>query len=272
MENNRSQKVILITGASSGIGKESAKQLVSKGYRVYAAARRLEQMQDLEALGCATIRMDISKEEEVEEVVGNILDEAGTVDVLVNNAGYATQGPVEEMPLEDARAIFDVNLFGLGYLTKLVLPGMREQGAGRIVNIGSAGGKVYLPLSAWYIASKHALEGWNDCLRTELKQFGIDVVLIEPGAIATEFNGVAMSSILERSGDGPYGKLAHAYVNLDVPGSHPSVIADVIVKAVETKKTKYRYVAGKMARTTIGMRKWLGDKAYDRLLDTIYKV
>ena len=202
-------KTVLITGASAGIGKETAKQLVEKGYVVYTAARRVENMEDLKDLGCVPLKMDITREEDIVAVVERIREEQGGVDILINNAGFGTQGSVEETTLDDARYQFDVNLFGLARLTQLVLPYMRENRFGKIVNISSVGGKIYVPLGGWYHATKHALEGWSDCLRTEVQQFGIDVVIIEPGAIGTEFNDVFVGPMLERSGDGPYKDLAH---------------------------------------------------------------
>ncbi len=265
-------QTVLITGASSGIGKAAARDLSQAGFKVYAVARRLEQMQELTAHGVTTLKMDITSDDDIDQVISQIAEETGGVDILVNNAGFATQGPVEEMPMEDARAMFDVNLFGLGKLTQSVLPHMREKQEGRIINVGSAAGRVYIPLSAWYVASKHALEGFNDSLRSEISQFGIKVVLIEPGAIETEFNDVAMSKIEQRSGEGPYAKLVNAYANMELDGSPPEVISNIIVKAATIGKPKTRYVAGKMAKETILMRRWLGDAFYDKLLYSIIKV
>ncbi|MCL4113180.1 UNVERIFIED_CONTAM: hypothetical protein GTU68_051197 [Idotea baltica] len=179
-------KVILVTGASSGIGKATALKLIKEGHTVYGAARRLNKMKELETAGGHAVALDVMDHERVKEVVKQILDQEGRIDVLVNNAGYALWGPVEEVGYEAAKRQFEVNIFGLAEVTKAVLPGMRAQKSGRIINVSSVGGKIYSPLGAWYHATKHALEGWSDCLRLELKQFGIDVVIIQPGAIATE--------------------------------------------------------------------------------------
>lgn len=265
-------KTVLITGASSGIGKVAARDLSQAGFNVYAVARRTEPMQELCKHGVTTIKMDVTCDKDIDSVLGQISDKTGGVDILVNNAGFSIQGPFEEMPLEDARAIFDVNLFGLGRLTQGVVPYMREKRQGRIINVGSAAGRVYLPLNAWYVASKHALEGFNDCLRSELSQFGIKVVLIEPGAIDTEFNEVATSKPERRSTEGPYARLVNAFANMDLEGSLPEVISDVILKAATVPRPKTRYVAGNMARETIMLRKWLGDGFYDKLLWSIIKV
>ncbi|MCG8370895.1 MAG: oxidoreductase [Proteobacteria bacterium] len=266
-------KTVLITGASSGIGKETAKQLAARGYRVYAAARRIERMADLERLGCVPLRMDVTKEEDLVAAIERIREQRGGVDVLINNAGFGTQGSIEETSLEDARYQFDVNLFGLARLTQLVLPHMRENRFGKIVNVSSVGGKIYVPLGGWYHATKHALEGWSDCLRTEVARFGIDVVIVEPGAIGTEFNDVFVGPMLERSGDGPYKDLAHGIVGYmrDLESkpdgsSPPSVIADVIVEALEARRPKTRYVAGRMAKSILFARRWLSDRMFDRMI------
>lgn len=159
-------------------------------------------MRDLEERGAVAIAMDITKDDEVVAAVGRIAAENGGVDVLINNAGFATNGAMEDTALTDARYQFEVNLFGLARLTQLVLPYMRQQGAGTIVNISSMGGNIYTPLGAWYHATKHAVEGWSDCLRLELKPFGIDVIVIEPGIMQTEFGDVLVGPLLERSGKG----------------------------------------------------------------------
>ena len=198
-------RTVLITGASSGIGKATAKRLLKEGYSVYAAARRVEQMRDLEELGAIALKMDITNEEDVVAGVARINAEQGGTDILVNNAGFGLYGAMEDTPLDDARYQFEVNLFGAARLTQLVLPYMRDRGAGKIVNVSSVGGKIYTPLGSWYYATKHALEGWSDCLRWELKHFGIDVIIVEPGLIRTDFGNVMRGPLLEYSGDSAYG-------------------------------------------------------------------
>ncbi len=269
-------KTVLITGASAGIGKETAKQLVAKGYTVYAAARRLEKMDDLKEIGCVPLKMDITREDDITAVVERIREAQGGVDILINNAGFGTQGSIEETSLDDARYQFDVNLFGLARLTQLVLPYMRENRFGKIINISSVGGKIYVPLGGWYHATKHALEGWSDCLRTEVQQFGIDVVIVEPGAIGTEFNDVFVGPMLERSGDGPYAELAHGLADYaremdERPNgnSPPSVIADTIVKALSARRPRTRYAAGKLAKPILFIRRWASDRMFDRLIGSM---
>ena len=265
-------RVVLITGASAGIGMATAKRLLQEGYPVYAAARRVERMQDLEDLGATVLKMDVTREEDVVAGVERIKEERGGADILVNNAGFGLYGPVEETPLDAARYQFEVNLFGTARLTQLVLPRMREKGAGKIVNISSIGGKVYSPLGAWYYATKHALEGWSDCLRWELKRFGIDVIIIQPGLIRTEFGDVAFGSLRENMRDSAYSRIFDRLSErLDGygGGSSPEVIADTVLKAVRARRPRTRYSAGRFAKPTLLFRKFASDRMFDRLLDRL---
>ncbi|NEO73843.1 oxidoreductase [Moorena sp. SIO3H5] len=266
---NGKSKVALITGASSGMGKEMAKSLLKDGLTVVVAARSVEKMADLRELGAHPLRMDITDEASIQAAVNEIQDTYGKVDVLVNNAGFGCYGTVEETSIDDARYQFEVNIFGLARLTQLLLPKMREARSGKIINISSMGGKMYTPLGAWYHASKHALEGWSDCLRLELAAFNIDVVIIEPGIIRTAFGNVLMGPMLERSGNGPYAKLANSVAKATEnsynsgSGSSPKVITDIVSKAVKARKPKTRYVAGQFAAPMIFIRKWFGDRIFD---------
>jgi short-subunit dehydrogenase len=263
-------KVILITGGSSGMGKVTAQKLIKKGHTVYTAARRMEKMQDLKEMGGHPLKMDITKEEDIQNVVDTIIGNHGKLDVLINNAGYAVYGAVEDTPVEEAKNQFEVNLFGLGRLTQMVLPHMRKQQSGKIINLSSMGGKIYTPLGAWYHASKHALEGWSDALRLELKPFNIDVVIIEPGLINTEFGDVLMEPMMRRSGEGAYSDLAHKVKAATLESykeknsSPPSVVADKIAKIVDKDNPKTRYAVGKMAKPLMFVRKYLGDWVYDK--------
>lgn len=264
---------VLITGASAGIGKETARKLLEEGYVVYAAARRVERMQDLEGLGAIALKMDVTKEEDMVAGVERINAERGGVDILVNNAGFGLYGAMEDLPLDDARYQFEVNLFGLARLTQLVLPYMRARRAGKIVNISSVGGKVYTPMGSWYHATKHALEGWSDCLRFELRQFGIDVIIIEPGIIRTDFGRVALEPMQEHSGDTAYAgfvkRMMDSMESLEASGrvgSPPSVIANAILKAIQAKRPKARYAAGQYAKPLILLRRLLSDRMFDRII------
>ncbi|GGA52671.1 oxidoreductase [Dyella nitratireducens] len=274
---DKRKKTALVTGASSGMGKAIAKRLIKDGFQVYAAARRIDAMGDLAALGAKLLGMDISKEGEVKTAVGIILAEAGGVDVLVNNAGFGLYGPIEDIGISEARYQFEVNVFGPARLTQLLLPAMRKNGGGTIVNITSMGGKIYTLLGGWYHATKHALEGWSDCLRLELAPFGIKVVVVEPGLIETGFGEVVAEGLLKRPGSGAYVKLTQATAKATKDaygkdaygkgrGTHPDVIASVVSKAVSASKPRTRYVAGKYAKPMIMIRQWLGDRVFDRVI------
>ncbi|TNE51814.1 MAG: SDR family NAD(P)-dependent oxidoreductase [Deltaproteobacteria bacterium] len=268
-------QVIMITGASSGMGKDFALALLKKGHMVYGLARRVEKMQDIVQAGGKAIAMDITDEAQVQSAVEQVIREKGRVDVLINNAGYAVYGPVEEVPIDKARRQFEVNMFGLASITQKVLPHMRERGSGRIINISSMGGKVYTPMGAWYHATKHALEGWSDCLRVELMPFGIDVVIIEPGGIATEFTDVFQANLQGDSENGPYASGLQSIIQstkqMASQLSPPSVITKLILRAVHSKRPKTRYVAGAYAKPLIFMRKYLSDRMFDRILNSQFQ-
>lgn len=269
---SKPQPTALVTGASSGMGKRIAERLIADGYLVYVAARDTARMADLAQRGAVPLRMDISKDEDIVAAVAAITERSGGVDVLVNNAGYGLYGPVEEVSLDEARYQFEVNVFGAARLTQLLLPAMRARGSGTIVNITSMGGKIYTLLGAWYHATKHALEGWSDSLRLEVEPFGVRVVVIEPGLIETGFGDAASTGLVERSGAGPYAKMAKgvaASMNRSYGqgrGTDPRVIADVVGDAVKARRPKTRYAAGRYAKLMIGVRKWLGDRVFDRLI------
>lgn len=265
-------RTVLITGASSGIGEATSRAFLAAGWTVHAAARRTEKMAGLEAAGAHIHALDLNRDDSIVLLARAVLDSAGGIGVLVNNAGVGVYGAVEEVPLDEARRQFEVNLFGLARLTQLLLPSMRAVGGGTIVNVSSIGGRVYTPMGAWYHASKHALEGWSDCLRIEVAPFGIRVIVVEPGAIETEFAELAMAPLLERSRPGPYavvaGKMAAATrrAYLDRKASSPDLIASLIVRAVESRKAKTRYAAGHLARPVLWARRLLGDRGFDWII------
>jgi short-subunit dehydrogenase len=265
-----STKVALVTGASSGIGMDTALALRDKGYTVYAVARRVDRMADLKANGIHAFAMDVTDDESMVSGMKRIIDEAGRIDVLVNNAGYGSYGALEDVPLDEARRQFEVNVFGLARLTQLALPHMRAQRSGHIVNISSVGGKIYSPLGDWYHATKYAVEGLSNALRVELRPFGVHVVVIEPGAIRTEWSGIAAQSLLAMSGDTAYAAQAKALgavmgaaetrTNLTSP---PSVIAKAIVRAVTARRPRTRYVVGAGAKPIIFLHAVLPDRGFD---------
>ena len=280
MDNERrrstSGKIILATGASSGMGREAVKLLASGGHTVYAGARRMDRMDDLSKHGIVPVEMDVTKSADNERVVSRIIDAEGRIDVLINNAGFGLYGTVEDIPLEDARYQFEVNLFGLAHLTQLVLPHMRARGAGRIVNVSSMGGRVFTPFGAWYHATKHAVEGWSDCLRIETAPFNIQVVLIQPGMIRTEFGEVLGRGIQKYYGDSAYkAGLDRFFAAASDPKAmsrvtDPSVLARVFVKAATTAHPRRRYVKGAMACPLMFIRKWFGDAVYEAILRRIF--
>lgn len=244
--------VVLITGASSGIGKEAAQLLVQKGLKVYGAARNVEKMKDLIPLGIEVLSLDVTDEKSVENCIKNIIDREGRIDILVNNAGYGSFGPVEVVPLEEARRQFEVNLFGLGLLVQKVLPVMRAQQSGRIINVSSMAAYFSEPNGGWYHATKAALERYSDSLRMEVKPFGIDVVLIQPGMIYTEWQNIAHDKLLETSKGSIYEpmavKQAEGMNRMYKYASKPTVIAKAIVKASIVKRPCARYKKGRFSK------------------------
>ena len=264
------KKVALITGASSGIGKETALLLIQQGYIVYGVARRLGKMQDLKEAGVKLLEMDVTDELSMVNGVTEILKTEGRIDVLLNNAGYGSYGALEDVPMSEARYQFEVNIFGMARLTQLVLPQMRKQHSGRIINISSIGGKLGEPQGAWYHATKFAVEGLSDSLRMELKEFGIDVVIIEPGAIITEWAGIAREHMLKTSGDTDYGVLTRKHAQMferaDKMGSKPIVVAKTIIKAIMSARPKTRYATGGGAKLILFAKSILSDRMFDRVM------
>lgn len=268
-------KVVLITGASSGMGKSTANILHAQGYKVYGAARRTDRMQDLADKGMGVVSLDLTKDESIVAAVNEVLEKEGRIDVLINNAGYGSYGSVEEVSIEEAKRQFEVNIFGLARITQLVLPGMREQKSGRIINISSMGGKIYTPMGAWYHATKFALEGWSDCLRLEVQQFGIDVVVVEPGGIQTEWGNIAMENLEKVSGNGPYADMVKQVVSALSEGgdklSPVDLLGKEIAKAATVNKPKTRYLKGYMAKPLVTLRRWVSDRTFDKLLMSQFK-
>jgi NAD(P)-dependent dehydrogenase (short-subunit alcohol dehydrogenase family) len=265
-------KVALVTGASSGIGEATARQLAAAGFTVYAAARRTERMHKLTAAGIHPIAMDVTDDASMQASVKALLTEQGRIDVLVNNAGYGSYGALEDVPMEEARAQMEVNVFGAARLTQLVLPAMRAQHSGTIVNVTSMGGKITTPLGAWYHATKFALEALSDCLRMEVAPFGIDVVVIEPGGIRTEWGGIAADKVRAVSSHGPYAPQGNAVANSLTSestrrrSSPPELIGKTITKAVTTRRPRTRYAVGYGARPMIFLHGLLPDRTFDAFI------
>lgn len=264
------KKVALVTGASAGIGAATARLLAQSGYTVYGVARRVDKMAGLRDLGIKTIAMDVADDASMVKAVDHIIAEQGRIDVLVNNAGFGSYGAVEDVPMEDARYQLEVNVIGLARLCQLVLPHMREQHFGKIVNITSIGGKMATPLGGWYHASKFAVEGLSDSLRLEVKPFGVDVIIIEPGGVKTEWGGIAFDSAEKTSGHTVYGDLTRkaksVFAKSEVNNVEPIVIAELIKDAIETKSPKPRYAKGYMAGIILRAKKWLSDSMFDKMI------
>lgn len=269
------KKVVLLTGASSGIGKETVKVLLEKDFTVYASSRRVEKMTDLVLIGAKVLAMDVSDDASMSKGVKEIIEKEGRIDVLVNNAGYGSYGALEDVPIEEGKYQFEVNLFGLARLTQLVLPYMRKQKGGRIINVSSIGGSIGEPHGAWYHATKYAVEGLSDSLRMEIKQFGIDVIIIKPGAIQTEWNAIARQNLMKVSGNTAYKDLAYKHSNMlanaDKNGSAPKVVARTIAKAISVSKPKTRYLTGSGAKIVLFLRNILSDRMFDRIMLSMMK-
>lgn len=265
-------KVALVTGASSGIGEATARKLHELGYVVYGAARRTDRLQALATEGIRALAMDVTDDASMRAGVEQIIAEAGRIDVLVNNAGYGSYGALKDVSIDEGRRQFEVNVFGAMRLAQLVLPHLREQRSGTIVNITSMGGKIYTPMGGWYHGTKFALEALSDCLRMEVAPFGIDVVVIEPGGIKTEWGEIAATHLEETSGSGPYRAQANAVASsllsesTSERTSPPSVVADAIAEAVTARRPKTRYAVGYGAKPLIAARGLLSDRQFDALV------
>lgn len=264
------KKVILITGASSGIGRATAIRLQQAGNLVYAAARRIERLQPLAKYGIRPLVLDLTQPATLEQAVATIQQQTGRLDVLINNAGYGAYGAIETVPISTAKRQFEVNLFGTARLIQIVLPIMRAQHSGRIINVTSIAGKIYQPLGGWYVATKHALEGLSDTLRSEVKQFGIQVVLIEPGLIQTEWAKIADQNLQTNTTAAAYAPLTaktDALLKFAYRwASDPNVIAQVMVKAVTSRRPRTRYAAGFGSHLTLTSRRILSDRQFDAML------
>ncbi|MGZ6754756.1 MAG: oxidoreductase [Nocardioides sp.] len=273
---------VLITGCSSGIGEATALMLVRAGHTVYATARRPETLADLEIAGARILALDVTDEESMAAAVKTVEDEHGSVGTLVNNAGYGEYGPVEETDLARVRTMFETNVFGLSRLTQLVLPGMRRAGRGRVVNISSMGGRIVFPVGGYYHASKYAVEAISDALRVEVKPFGIEVVVVEPGLIRTGFEGRVNEGIASDAGltsdQSAYAELlaksgkatTENYSTRLAVG--PDSVAKVVLKAVEADRPRTRYVVTPAAKAMIALRKLGGDRVWDTFVRAQFKL
>lgn len=265
----------LVTGASSGIGEQIALSLQSAGYQVYAGARRTDRMKHLETQGIKVISLDVTDETSMKKAIHDIEKATGMIDLLINNAGYGSYGAFEDVPMSEAKNQFEVNIFGLARLTQLVIPKMRENHHGIIINISSIGAKFGESFGAWYHATKYAVEGLTDSLALELAPFGIKVIAIEPGAIKTEWSTIAADNLIKNSATGVYAESAKKKAaimkrfNQMSLASEPSVIAKGILKILKKKHPKFRYAIGGGAKPLMLFRKLTSDRVFYYLLSKI---
>jgi NAD(P)-dependent dehydrogenase (short-subunit alcohol dehydrogenase family) len=268
---------VLITGCSTGIGRATAERLARNGMTVYATARKLDSIADLQAAGCKTLALDVTSEESMRAAVSAVEEADGAVGALVNNAGYSQSGAVETVPLDEVRRQFETNVFGLLRMCQLVLPAMRREGRGRIINLSSMGGKLTFPGGGIYHATKYAVEAISDALRFEVRGFGVLVSVIEPGLIKTNFAETAVGSVEASQDDGPYAKFNSA-VQASTAGVYdsafgklgggPDDVAKVIERAIRARRPKTRYPVTASARFFMTQRALLPDRAWDAVVGT----
>jgi NAD(P)-dependent dehydrogenase (short-subunit alcohol dehydrogenase family) len=271
-------KAVLITGCSSGIGEATAKHLNARDWTVYATARRRDSLADLQEAGCHTLSLDVTDEQSMRRAVAEVEEREGAVDVLVNNAGYSQSGAIETVPMDAVRAQFETNVFGLARMCQLVLPGMRAQGAGKIVNLSSMGGKLTFPGGGYYHASKYAVEAISDVLRFEVRDFGIQVIVVEPGLIRSRFGESAVGSMTSQGGAArdetdAYGDFNAAVKTATVQayevgpmarlGGPPEAVARKIEKAISANRPRARYTVTPSAKVMLGLRALLPDRGWD---------
>jgi NAD(P)-dependent dehydrogenase (short-subunit alcohol dehydrogenase family) len=269
-------KAALITGCSSGIGRETARHLANKGWTVYATARRPEALAELAEAGCRTLACDVTDEASMRAAVETVIEADGAVGVLVNNAGYSQSGAVESVAMDSIRRQFETNVFGLIRMCQLALPGMREQGWGRIVNISSMGGRLTFPGGGIYHATKHAVEAICDAMRWEVAGFGVDVVCVEPGLIVTGFGDAALSSLEEGTrDDGPYDEFNRTVGKATAGvykgpmrrlGGGPDAVAKTIERAITARRPRTRYRVTPSAKLAIAQRRLVSDRVWDRAM------
>ena len=269
---------VLITGCSTGIGRATAERLADDGWNVHATARRLEAIKELGKRGCKLHAIDVTDESSMEKAVAEV-EKDGPIGALINNAGYSQSGAIETIPMDSVRRQFETNVFGLMRMCQLALPSMRAAGSGRIVNLSSMGGKLTFPGGGVYHATKHAVEALSDALRFEVKEFGVDVVVIEPGLIVTEFGETAAGSLDEVADHGPYDRFnadvarvtADAYKGgLARFGAGPEAVAGKIAKALTARRPSTRYKVTPSARLVMGMRGLMTDRMWDRFVRSQY--
>ncbi len=282
--NTPPSKAVLITGCSTGIGRATAERLAAHGWTVYATARRPESIADLQDAGCRTLALDVTDEDSMQAAVRAVEDAEGAVGVLVNNAGYSQGGPIEQVPMDAVRRQFETNVFGAVRLAQLALPGMRRQRWGKIVNVGSMGGRLTFPGGGLYHATKYSLEAISDALRFEVRGFGVDAILIEPGLIVTDFAQAAVATTAnlgqsDGQADAATDGTGEVYEQFNAKvaalttgvyegptrhlGGGPEVVAKAIERAIKRRRAPSRVLVTPSARLTILQRRLMPDRAWD---------
>ncbi|MBN1800466.1 MAG: SDR family NAD(P)-dependent oxidoreductase [Candidatus Lokiarchaeota archaeon] len=267
---NAEKKIVLITGASSGIGKATALKLLENGHSVYCTARNIDKMEHLKINGGRILFLDVTDEKSIKKAVSKIIEEQGKIDVLFNNAGYGVYGPIEDVPLEEIKRQFDVNVFGIGRMLKAVLPHMRKRKAGLIINTASVAGHLSSGILGWYAATKHAVEAISDALRQEIQHLNIKVVIIEPGIVKTEFDSIAFGLMDNLENTSDYEVLVKNakkyYERLYEKAEGPEGVAKIVFNAIEAESPSTRYPATPNAQTLIEMRKNMSDDKFDAVI------
>lgn len=271
---------VLITGCSTGIGRATAERLTRNGWKVTATARRVETIKDLGDAGARILPLDVTDEASMVEAVSAVEKEDGAVGVLINNAGYGLQGPVEEFPMEDVRRQFDTNVFGLVRMCQLVLPGMRGQRWGRIVNVSSIGGKLVFPGGGFYHGTKHAVEAISDALRFEVRGFGVRVIIVEPGTVITPFGDTAVGTMAAARDSGPYAEFKEGLART-IEGAYEGPLARLAIssetvaarieKAISARRPRSRYPVGAVARSGIALKRVTPDRVFDLVLRSQFR-
>lgn len=274
MTRSAQTNVALVTGASSGIGKSIVHRLLQDGWTVYGAARRVDRMADIAASGARVLALDVTDETSMTAAIESLLAAEGHIDALVNNAGYGSYGALEDVPISEARRQFEVNVFGLIRLSQLVLPAMRQAQSGTIVNISSMGGRIWMPIGGWYHATKHALEVLSDALRLETAPFGIRVVVVQPGAIESEWSGIAAQTLRETAPGSAYQALIGPMANILEHYNHaasPDVVAEAVAQAVNSRHPQRRYATPLDAKLYIFLHWLLPDWVWDRIVANVLR-
>jgi NAD(P)-dependent dehydrogenase (short-subunit alcohol dehydrogenase family) len=273
-------KAVLITGCSSGIGRATAERLAGRGFKVYATARRPESIEELAGRGCELLPLDVTDEDSMQAAVKAVEEREGAVGALVNNAGYSLSGALESLTMDEVRRQFETNVFGLLRMCQLVLPGMRRRGSGRIVNVSSMGGRLVFPGGGAYHGTKFAVEALSDALRFEVRGFGVDVVVIEPGLITTGFADAAVGTMGgDEDADGPYARF-NASVAASTVGAYegplaklgggPETVARTIEKAIVRRRPRTRYRVTPSAKLALAQRRLLPDRLWDAAMGTTF--